>query len=84
MPSDNQQVGSIKTWTPAPGMQPYYVPPATQWISNVPSADYANEVEIEERDHDAVLTFWRNGPKSTRQRTAQITVPLSLLKEIRG
>jgi hypothetical protein len=80
------QVGSIKDLQanqiqPYGQWQPYYSQPI--WSYATPSNDgYANDVEVERREHDAVLTFWRNGPKNSKQRISQVTIPLSVLKSM--
>jgi hypothetical protein len=81
------QVGSIKDLQ-SNQIQPYpygqypYGQPVWTYVSSPSSDGYANEVEVERREHDAVLTFWRLGPKNGKQRIAQITVPLSVLKSM--
>jgi len=82
--SNDIQVGTVKTWSPYDNVPTYQWQQWPTYSYNVVQAptDYANEIEIERREHDAVLTFWRNGPKNAKQRIAQITVPLSVLEQM--
>lgn len=46
-----------------------------------PRESYANEVEVERREHDATLTFYRRN-KSRGTLVATVIVPLALLDNI--
>jgi hypothetical protein len=61
-----------QTWT-WPTTYTYVYPP-------LPTDEYANEVEVERREHDAVLHFYRSsGPGKGRTHIKTLTVPLGVL-----
>lgn len=55
-----------------------------QWSQKMtpPREDYANRVDIERGEHDATLSFYRDG-KSTGKLIKAITIPLSVLDLIK-
>ena len=71
-------VGNVTTSTTYPwpnGWDPYPVYPTH---FSIPAQDYANEMEVERGEHDAVLRFYRSRGGS-RSLVKEITVPLGVL-----
>lgn len=91
--SDTLTVGStalqttIQPWSTGD----YYWPNTHHYNSFVytypPKDDgYANEVEVEQTEHDATLRFYRRTGKAKNARTLvrEITVPLGVLEWLQG
>lgn len=95
MPNDNTglTVGNVTVQTAQyPWIETW---PNNSWPNNsyvytypypVSTDDYANEVEVEQREHDATLRFYRRTGKAKTARTLvrEITVPLALLEWIQA
>jgi hypothetical protein len=65
-----------ETWfQPNPTSWPY----TTYVTNNVSLQDYANELDVEEGEFDAVLRFYRRR-KSSRSLIKELTVPLAMLE----
>lgn len=69
------------TWTwPNTFIPNTYVYPLTY---SAPEEEYANEVEVEQGEHDATLRFYRKRNK-LRTLVKEVTVPLSVLRWLQG
>jgi hypothetical protein len=78
-PSMDMQVGRAQ-WQPHQQIFPY-TSPYTTWPypARAPKRDtYANRVQVERGEHDAVIRFYRDKGKSGAM-VKEITVPLSVL-----
>lgn len=65
--------------------------PTTQQITylnypTAPAEQYANEVEVEQGEHDATLRFYRRKGKGKLNRSLvhEVTVPLGVLEWLQG
>ena len=75
--------GSI-TWPYGTSTPPWTSTPPAQWTyMPAPKDDYANLVEVEEGEHDAVLRFYRKRGAG-KALVKEITVPLSALAALRA
>ena len=90
-PQQGKSVGNVSTggswnqqsWQPYPWPQPWPQPkvyPSTNIFTTVVSCDdYANEIEVDRGEHDAVLRFYRGRSGKSRTLVKEITVPVGLL-----
>lgn len=65
------------TWT-WPTYPTYYYPVAP------PAEEYANEVEVDQHEHDATLRFYRKRGKGLRTLVKEVTVPIGVLEWLQG
>ena len=77
-------VGSLNTQSTIEPWPPYW---QYTWPTYLQSADnyeeYANEVEVEQNEHDATLRFYRKKGKS-KSLIKTITIPISILNWLQG
>lgn len=77
-----QTIQSTGTAWPNQWNWPTY--PTYYYTAAPPAEEYANEVEVDQNEHDATLRFYRRRGKSLRTLVKEVTVPIGVIEWLQG